>query len=81
MMTVELTEWYRYASLSDDVKALSKIFTTYSFYLTNFCNPIVYYFSIRSFKGFVDKKIFRKVSEELPGNTDNKTDSTAVSTI
>ena len=77
LMALELTSWY--ASWTDDAKAISKIVTTFSFYLTNFCNPIVYYFSIRSFKEFVDKKIFIRVSEE-PASLGNATVSATANT-
>ena len=81
LMALELTSWFE--SWTDEVKATGKILTMYSFYLTNFCNPIVYYFSIKSFKEFVDKKIFRRVSEEFPSsgnNSDNRTGSSTANT-
>ena len=63
-MAMELTPWY--LTWTEDAKAISEILTLYSFYLTNFSNPIVYYFSLRSFREFVDGKIFRRSNEGDP---------------
>lgn len=38
-------------------EAVCNIVTTYIFYISNFFNPVVYYFSIRSFKCFVDGRM------------------------
>ena len=57
LMALELTSWYK--TWPEEVQATCKIVTMYSFYLTNFCNPIVYYFSLNSFGEFVDRRVFR----------------------
>ena len=38
-------------------EAACNIFATYIYYLSNFSNPIIYYFSIKSFRLFIDRKV------------------------
>ncbi|KAL5270264.1 hypothetical protein ACHWQZ_G001116 [Mnemiopsis leidyi] len=75
LMALELTKWY--TTWSDEAQAICKIVTMYTFYLTNFCNPIVYYFSVNSFKEFVNNRVFRRMpetaSEVRAGSRNNRT--------
>ena len=57
-MALELTTWYPH--LAEDRRGYCTIVTSFLFYLTNFCNPILYYFSLKSFGEFVDTKVFRR---------------------
>ena len=41
------------------VEAFCNIFSTYIYYISNFSNPIIYYFSIKSFRQFIDRKVLR----------------------
>ena len=77
LMAMELTPWY--STWTEDAKAISKILTMYIFYLTNFGNPIVYYFSLRSFREFVDTTVFRRSSEGDPPLLDDNTETTTIS--
>ena len=40
-------------------EAACNIFATYIFYISNFSNPIIYYFSIKSYRQFIDRKVFK----------------------
>ena len=74
LMALELTKWY--TTWSDEAQAICKIVTMYTFYLTNFCNPIVYYFSVNSFKEFVNNRVFGMpdlASEVGASSRDNRT--------
>ena len=51
-------------------EAVCIIATTYLFYISNFFNPVVYYFSIRSFKHFVDGRLLRlEMSDNIVSTT------------
>ena len=65
--------------------AVCNVATTYIFYISNFFNPVIYYFSIRSFKRFVDTKLFKldasnsissSVSPSKPSNSNFTVDKT-----
>jgi len=48
-----------HVQFGEEAGPVFNIVTTYIFYISNFFNPAVYYFTIRSFKHFVDEKVFR----------------------
>ena len=83
LMALELTSWYK--TWPDEVQATCKIVTMYTFYLTNFCNPIVYYFSLNSFGEFVDRRVFGITPGRAPevrrSSRNNRTSTTGVSGI
>ena len=60
--------------------AVCNIFATYIFYISNFFNPVVYYFSIRSFKRFVDGKLLRMDVSEMASSSDNPSKPAATAT-
>ena len=60
-LALQLTTWY--PQLAEDRRGYCTIVASFLLYLTNFCNPILYYFSLKSFGEFVDTKVFRRTRE------------------
>ena len=60
-MALQLTTWY--PKLTEQRRGYCTMVTSFLFFLTNFCNPILYYFSLKSFGEFVDTKVFRRTRE------------------